>query len=194
MKSVVPICCLLICLAGKARGADSPSTLPASLALPDLDGKLHYPLDMAGAPAAVIVFIGVDCPVSNSYAPLINRLAEQYEARHVKFFLIHSESNLSSNDARKHAKEYGYTRPTLLLDPKHLLSRQVSATVTPEAAVIGPDGKLCYRGRIDDLYISLGKPRYQASTHDLRDAIDAVLAGKPVLVERTTAIGCTIGD
>jgi hypothetical protein len=81
----------------------------------------------------------------------------------------------------------------VLIDRRHELVRQLGATVTPEAAVIGAHGELLYRGRIDDGYVSLGKRRFEATTHDLRDALEAVLAGKPVAAPRTATVGCAIG-
>ena len=81
----------------------------------------------------------------------------------------------------------------VLIDRRHELIRQVGPRpVTPEAVVVAPDGTLAYRGRIDDLYAALGKRRYEATTHDLRDALDAVLAGKPVANPREPAVGCAI--
>jgi hypothetical protein len=66
--------------------------------------------------------------------------------------------------------------------------------VTPEAAVYTPDHRLVYRGRIDDWYVDFGKPRAAPTTHDLEDALEAVLGGRPVADARTTAVGCFIGD
>ena len=67
-----------------------------------------------------------------------------------------------------------------------------SATATPEAAVLDRDGKVVYLGRIDDAYYGFGKRRSSATSQDLRDALDAVLDGKPVPHPRTTVLGCEI--
>lgn len=66
------------------------------------------------------------------------------------------------------------------------------ATVTPEAVVVDRNGEIRYRGRIDNFYADLGKPRQQITQHDLADALNAVLAGKPVLHPETKALGCYI--
>jgi hypothetical protein len=161
--------------------------------LPDLRGSLHYPLELQKARAAVVIFSGIDCPISNAYAPLINRLCEHYQAANVAFYIVHSEAGLTLEAARKHAKEFGYSCP-VLLDRRHELARLLGATVTPEAAVVGRSGNLLYLGRIDDAYITLGQRRYEATTHELADAIEAVLAGKEVAMPRTRAVGCAIGD
>ena len=65
---------------------------------------------------------------------------------------------------------------------------------TPEAAVFDATGRLVYHGRIDDRWVEIGKARPQAQTHDLEDAIAAVLAGRPVARAETRAVGCTLAD
>jgi len=141
--------------------------------------------------AVVLLFIASDCPISNSYAPEINRICARYTREKIAFSLVYSDPDLSLAAAKKHAREYGYTCP-LILDHAHHLARQAGATVTPEAAVFTPDGKLIYRGRIDNLYVGYGQRRYGATKHDLRDALDAVVHGKPIPTPRTEAIGCFI--
>jgi thiol-disulfide isomerase/thioredoxin len=143
----------------------------------------------AGKKAVVLLFIARDCPISNAYAPEIGRICARYTAQKVAFYLVYPDPDTSLAAAKQHAKEYGYTCP-VLLDPAHRLARKAGATVTPEAAVFAPGGKLLYRGRIDDLYLGFGRRRDHATRHDLRDALDAVLGGRPVPAPRTQAIGC----
>ncbi len=144
-----------------------------------------------GKKAVVLLFIAHDCPISNSYAPEIKRILAHYTPEKIAFYLVYSEPGLSLSAAKQHAREYGYTCP-LVLDPKHRWAQKAGATVTPEAAVFSPSRKLLYRGRIDDLYFGYGQRRFAATAHDLRDALDAVLIGKPVLKPRMQAIGCFI--
>ena len=145
----------------------------------------------AGKKAVVLLFIARDCPISNSYAPEIKRIIARYAPRKVAFTLVYPDPDTSLAAARQHAKDYGYTCP-LLLDPVHTLVRRAGVTVTPEAAVFAPSGRLLYRGRIDDLYLGFGQRRYAVTRHDLRDALDAVLSGRPVPSARTQAVGCFI--
>ena len=149
--------------------------------------------DARSKKAVVLFFVGHDCPISNAYAPEIKRICAQYTPRHIGFYMVYPDPDLSLADAQKHAREYGYTVP-ILLDPGHRLTRKAGATITPEAAVLAPNGKLLYRGRIDDLYIGFGKRRYEATRHDLRDALDAVTRDKPVAQPFTKSIGCFIPD
>ena len=141
--------------------------------------------------AVVLLFVGHDCPISNGYAQVVVRLCKEYLPKKVAFCVVYADADIKKDVARKHAKEYGYTCPAVL-DPEMKLARKVGATVKPEVAVLDPKGDVLYRGRIDDLHTAFGKKRPQPTTHDLTDALDAVLAGKPVPVARTKAVGCYI--
>ena len=140
----------------------------------------------------VVVFVARDCPVSNGYAPAIQRLCRSYGPRGVRCTLVYEDGVVSVNDVRRHASEYGYTDVATIVDRDERIATRAGATVTPEAIVIDPGGTIRYRGRIDNLYAALGKPRHRATSHDLRDAIDALLAGRTVERPRTTPLGCYI--
>ncbi len=141
--------------------------------------------------AVVLIFYGHDCPISNGYAREICRLHKEYSSKKISFCIIYAEADLKLQTARRHAKEYGFPCP-VILDPKLTLARKVGATIMPEAAVLSATGKLLYRGRIDNLYADFGKRRVQATSRELKDALDALLANKPIAVPRTQAIGCDI--
>ena len=166
---------------------------PKPVTLTDLDGRSHQPLKVEGVKAHVLVFITTDCPIANSYAPELAALARDHARSPLRVFLIHTDPDLTADDARKHAKEYSLTSP-ILIDRRHQLVKATAVTVVPEAAVLLPDGTLAYRGRIDDLYAEVGKKRPAPTTRDLRNALDAVLTGKPVEPARTPAVGCFIPE
>ena len=165
------------------------STRAAELSLKDVEGKVQRPLAEAGQVATVLFFVLHDCPIANGYAPEISRIAQEYRERGVRAFLIYREDDLAPAEARKHAREYAYRCP-VLLDPKGTVARVAGATVSPEAAVFSAKGVLLYRGRIDDRAIAPGKHRAEPHERDLRAALDAILAGKPVRERFTRAIGC----
>jgi hypothetical protein len=166
--------------------------LLVSLNIRDVDGHELRPLDPSG-PAAVLFFITNDCPVANSYAPEIQRICGEYAAKGVSCTLVYSDLTLDTAAIRKHHADYGYpeTIPAVR-DTAHKLAGATGATITPEAVVVGKGGKVLYRGRIDNFYAALGKPRRQATEHDLRQALDEVLAGKPATHPQTQAVGCYI--
>jgi hypothetical protein len=70
--------------------------------------------------------------------------------------------------------------------------KAIGAAVTPTAVVVKPDESIAYRGRIDNFYAGLGRPRRIVTQHDLREALDSVLAGKPVANPETSPVGCYI--
>ena len=160
--------------------------------LSDTHGKIHDPLmTIADRTATVIIFTLPDCPIANAYAPEINRLVADYSARGVAFYLAHVDRDLTAAAARQHAKDFGLQCP-VLLDSQHALVKALGATQTPQAFLLGPDGKPRYQGRINNLYADYGQRRQSVTQHDLRHALDAVLAGKPVSQPVTEVIGCHI--
>jgi thiol-disulfide isomerase/thioredoxin len=184
---------LLAVVAWQAAGAVNGQGSPKAEAFVDVKGQIHHPLDARGGRAVVLFFLTTDCPIANYYTSEISAIVKDHASRPVRFYVVHVDSDLTPADARKHAKTYGLTCP-ILIDAKHRLVKATGATVTPEAAVLSADGKLAYRGRIDDCYTDLGKRRVAPDQRDLRDALAAVLAGRPVARPRTTALGCPIPD
>jgi hypothetical protein len=156
----------------------------------DLNGHPRNPFAETKT-ATVLIFISDDCPISNRYAPELDRLQETYAPRGVHFWLVHADATESPAAIREHAKQFDLTMPELR-DPGHRLVALSKADVTPSAAVFAPGMKLVYRGRIDDRAVNLGSERAHAVRHDLADALDAILAGRPVETAMTEAIGCAI--
>ena len=79
-------------------------------------------------------------------------------------------------------------------DRDHTLVKMAGATITPEAVVLDARQRVVYRGRIDDRFVELGRERPAATRRDLRNALTAALAGKPVSPAKTQAVGCFIAD
>ena len=80
----------------------------------------------------------------------------------------------------------------MLFDPHQILAKMTGASTIPSAAVLTPDGTLLYLGRIDNRVEDFNIRRQEPTKFDLREALDAVLAGKPVAHPRTKAFGCAI--
>ena len=140
----------------------------------------------------VLVFTTTDCPISNRYAPEIQRLASRFD-RQVQFKLVYPVPADDETRIREHVRKFGYTLPWER-DSKRALVKRIGVTVTPEVAILDAAGKIAYRGRIDDRYIAFGKDRPQPTVRDLERSLEALLAGKPVPVKETRAIGCILSD
>jgi hypothetical protein len=161
-----------------------------ALPLRDVDGVKHGSLSDGTRKATVLFFVLTDCPISNQFAPEIDRICTDYESKGVGCFLVYVDPEKTDQEIRTHASAFGHGDRPALHDTDRALTAKAGATITPEAAVFSPGGQLLYRGRINNLYASLGKQRRQASEHDLRRALDEILAGKAVSTPRTQAIGC----
>ena len=159
----------------------------------DLDGRPADPLEDAQARAVVLFFVRGDCPVSNRYAPEIRRIHDKYAPRGVVFWLVYADGRAGAEEIRRHVAEYRYPGG-VLRDPGHVLVKLAQAEVTPEAAVFAPGRRLVYHGRIDDRYIDFGRTRPAPTRRDLEAAIEATLAGRPVPVAATRAVGCFLSD
>jgi peroxiredoxin len=179
------IACLILAAAA-AFGAAVPK-----FSLADSSGAMHTDAEWRTARASVIFFITTDCPISNGYVPEMNRIAHDYASRGVRVYAVMADTTTPLAEVQKHAKDYAFTFP-VLLDPKQTLVRFTGASITPQAAVISPAGSMAYLGRIDNRVEGFGQQRPQATQHELRDALDEVLAGKPVAKTATKAIGCSI--
>ncbi len=166
----------------------------ATVRVPDLDGTMVDPLSpRAGTKATVLLFVSTDCPVSNRYAPDVQRMQQAFAKDGVAFWLVYPNPADSTSDIRDHLKSFAFPG-TALRDPRHDLVKAVGATITPEAAVYDANRELTYRGRIDDRYSAVGIERAQPTRHDLQDAIAATIAGKRVTQKLTQAVGCYIAD
>lgn len=156
-----------------------------------LDGTPADPFLAASGKPVVLVFLRTDCPISNRYAPLIQRISSRYAAK-VSFWLVYPSKTTSAEKIRQHEREYGYKLPALR-DPRHALATKAQVQVTPEAAVFDGNHRLFYHGRIDDLYQDFGRARPAATTHELDDAIQAALSGKTP-PRNMPGVGCFIAD
>jgi hypothetical protein len=144
-------------------------------------------------PAGVLLFVTSDCPIANAYAPEIQRLCSAFAPKGVACTLVYEDVHIDEAAVRKHRDEYRYG-PAIssLVDADRAIATRAKAAVTPEAVVVDRAGTVRYRGRIDNKYVAIGKPRRVVTVHDLEDALDAVVAGKPVTAQETTAFGCDI--
>jgi hypothetical protein len=162
----------------------------------DLDGTVVDPLKAAAGKIVVLIFVRVDCPISNRYAPTIQgieRRARLENAGRVAFWLVYPDRSETAEQIRKHKKEFGYELPALR-DVLRSLVAESHALATPEAAVFDANRKLIYHGRIDNLYEDFGRARPTATTHELEDAIRAALNGTEVGNAAVPAVGCYISD
>jgi hypothetical protein len=181
-----------------------------------IDGSTLRPFEPSGT-ASVLFFVATDCPISNSYAPEIQRICREYGPRGVECFLMYEDllplsevrhgragaGEKASDDTagtslddevRSHLSEYRYAGIPAAVDRSRAIATRAGASRTPQAVVVDRAGATRYRGRIDNFYAALGVSRQIVTERDLRRALDAVLAGRPVPTPETEPVGCYIVD
>jgi thiol-disulfide isomerase/thioredoxin len=156
-----------------------------------LDGAIVRPFEPSGA-ANVLLFVGIDCPVSNGYAPEIQRICAAYTPKGVQCLLVYEDPDLTPAAARAHAAAYRYASIPAVVDGDGSIAARAGATITPEAAVVDRAGAVRYRGRVDNKYVALGRARRTVTEHDLTNALEALTAGQPVAAATTQPVGCVI--
>jgi hypothetical protein len=139
-----------------------------------------------GSGNVVLVFVSPACPIANRYVPELERIAARFLGR-ATFTLVYPDA--SDDEVRAHRAAYGLTIAAER-DPTHKLVTWAHVDVTPEAALFR-DGALVWHGRIDDRYADVAHERPAATTHDLEDAVAALVDGR-ALPPAHPAVGCAI--
>lgn len=158
----------------------------ADFTLADLDGAPRSLAQLKGEKGMLLVFISTTCPCSNAYNERMDKIARDYKARGIAFIGINANAKESSADAKRHAAQKRFSFP-VLKDKGNKLADVLGAQMTPESFLFDKGHKLIYRGRIDN-----SKIIDEVKTHDLRNALDAHLSGKPVEKPILKALGCAI--
>ncbi len=154
--------------------------------LPDGEVKNHSLDSLKGKNGTVLIFVATKCPVSNAYNERMEKLALDYKAKGVNVIGINSNVAELGPEIKTHAASNKLTFP-ILKDGGNKIADIFGATVTPEAYFLDAGNKLVYRGRIDN-----ARDTSQVVSNELRDAIEATLAGKPIAKTTATAFGCSI--
>jgi peroxiredoxin len=186
---------LIVAFAAVAGSGRNASDLPAPPAigtmiddfkLPDTNGTERSLNALKGKNGAVLIFISVQCPVSNGYNERMEKLAQDYKAKGINVIGINSNNTEPAAEVKSHAGEKHLTF-TILKDDGNKIADRLGATKTPEAYVLGANSKLLYHGRIDN-----SQNTANITSNDLREALDEMLAGKAISKTGGAAFGCTI--
>lgn len=181
-----------VVVAGSGRTASEIPAPPAigatidEFTLPDLEGQDRTLKSLKGKNGTVLIFIAVQCPVSNAYNERMEKLAADYKEKGIAVIGVNSNSSEDAAAVKAHASEKRLTF-AILKDPGNKLADKLGATRTPEAYFIDANNKLLYHGRIDN-----SQNPSAIESNDLRTALDSALAGKPIEKTEAKAFGCSI--
>jgi peroxiredoxin len=170
---------------------ESAGGKPVSFKLQDFRGAWHRIDDTGKDKVVVLAFLGTECPLASLYAPRLGELARAYEKKGVAFFGVDSNQQDAPSALARFAREHDLPFP-FLKDVGNELGDRLGVERTPEVFVLDAGRVVRYRGRVDDQF-GFGVHRPAATRRDLADALDALLAGRPVATPRTEPVGCRIG-
>ncbi|MCU1264034.1 MAG: alkyl hydroperoxide reductase/Thiol specific antioxidant/Mal allergen [Acidobacteria bacterium] len=179
-------------MAGSGRTDEAALAAPAigsaveDFSLLGTDGSNHTLSSLRGKNGSVLIFISVQCPVSNGYNERMEALAQAYGKRGINVIGINSNATENADAVKAHAAEKHFTF-AVLKDAGNKIADKLGAARTPEAYLLDANNKLVYHGRIDN-----SKDESQVNSTELRDAMDALLAGKPIVKTTAMAFGCSI--
>jgi peroxiredoxin len=177
--------------AGGAVGGE-PSTLKDAT-IRGLGGE-RIALAAPEGGATVLIFYSPECPISNSYSPTLDELMGRFSGKPVNWIGVCTDPDLSDAEVRTHSRDFKL-KFRVARDRRGAFARHIGATMTPEAFVLDPRGRVRYHGRIDDQYVARrvrnAKP---GGGSELKDAVAAVLAGKEVVTPHVAAVGCPIPE
>lgn len=203
-KTMLMLIAMGCALAGLAGAAESPKTLDLgaaapNFALPGVDGKTHTLKDFAAAKVLVVIFTCNHCPTAQAYEQRIIKLHADYQDKGVALVAIspndpravrlselgYTDLTDSLEDMKIRARERGFKFPYLYDGETQAVSRVYGPAATPHVFIFDSERKLRYTGRIDDAEVK------EIHSHDTRNAIEDLLAGRPVAVPKTRVFGCS---
>jgi len=184
---------LLMALAAPAAALQPGQTAPQrDVKMRNVDGRQLSIADIAGGKGTLVIFTCNHCPWAKAWETRIVALGNTYQERGIGVIAInandpteHAEDGY--DDMVKHAKQRDYKFP-YVVDSGSTVARAFGAERTPEAYVFDATGVLVYHGTIDDN----AENASAVKQHFLGDALEAVANGKPVGLQETKALGCTI--
>jgi len=184
---------VLIVRTGTIKGASEESNAGPAIGstiknfkLPDTNGKEQSLASLKGKNGTVFIFISAQCPVVKAYNERMEKLAQDYTARGINVVGINSNSTETVDDMKAHAANYKLSF-MMLQDKGNKIADMLGAQVTPEAFLLDASNKLVYHGRIDN-----SRSGTNIESSDLRDAMESMLAGKPIAKTQADAFGCSI--
>ncbi len=158
----------------------------ADFTLADTSGKEHKLSALRGAKGTALIFVSVQCPVSNAYNARMAQLAADYKAKGINVVGINSNAPEAAEAIKAHAATNNLSF-VILKDKGNKVADRMNAQFTPEVFLLDANNKLVYHGRIDN-----SRNAEAITAPDLRNAMDAVIAGQAVPVAETKAFGCSI--
>jgi peroxiredoxin len=192
MLAMVLVLAGIVAVAGAHTDENDTMAAPAigsiieDFTIADIDSKEHSLSTLKGKNGTVLIFVSIQCPVVQDYNERMEKLAQDLKEQGVNVIGINANATESPAAIKAHEAQKNLSFP-ILKDQGNKVADRLGAKVTPEAYFLDANNKLVYHGRIDN-----SRNVAQINANDLRDAVEATLAGKAVTRTTANAFGCVI--
>ena len=183
------LCLFIACAA--VSGTSSANEPARSVTIVDIDGTTHHLGRESSARAVGVIFLSIDCPISNGYLPEMNAIHTAMYGKGVRLYGVISSRHVSYQQIREFREKYSIKFP-LIGDQSQRLQSSFEATHTPHAFVLDRKGREAYRGRIDNRYSEVGRNSRKAGQRYFLMAIARTLHDQSVLLRETEPVGCRL--
>lgn len=167
----------------------TPDAWPAA-SLEKADGASVSFRTAAQDRVTVVVFLSPDCPISNGYVPILKTMSGEIWGKAASWLVVYPQA-ISREKCINHAREYQLPGEAYR-DASGDLARQLAVSMVPDVVVLNKEGKVAYRGRIDDRYTKRGGSAREPRQHELKEALLAVQSGKSPAKSYVQPIGCPL--
>jgi peroxiredoxin len=178
------------CLIGYQAQAAKIGSEAGNLTFKDIRCVTRSLSDLGEAKGYALVFLNTSCPIAQRYLPRLQELHDKYAPQGLQLVAVYNSQDETPKDIAAHGLAAGLTFP-LVWDEEHKCTQALGVERVPQALLLDAGKRVVYSGRIDDQYRT-GGVQPQVGRHDLADAIEEMLAGKPMSVAETTIDGCKV--
>ena len=184
------LCVLSVLSLGRVLGGEkSQSIFSLKTKTP---ANTEFSMDSLGKnKASVLVFLSESCPICQKYSPTLRKLYQDFSAQNIGFYGVYPSMFIAQDSVVSFAKKYNLPF-TMLIDSNQQITNTLKAKITPEVFVLSQEGKILYRGRIDNLFPAIGRKRTNATTHELQDVLSAIVNNASIQVKESEPVGCFI--
>ncbi len=141
--------------------------------------------------ASVLLFLSESCPICQKYSPTLRKLYQDFSDENIEFYGVFPSMFIVHDSVVGFAKKFNLPF-TMLIDSSQSITSILNAKITPEVFVISGEGEVLYRGRIDNLFPAIGRKRFSATSHELRDTLSAIARETAIQYKETEPVGCFI--
>ena len=188
-RSLLLVLALVVSTGISARAAKIGSEVD-NLSFKDIRCLTRSLSDLGEAKGYALVFMNTSCPIAQRYMPRLEELHQKYKEQGIQLVAVYNSQLETPRDIAAHGLDAGVTFP-LVWDEEHVCTKALGIERVPQVVLLDGERRVVYSGRVDDQYRTGGvQPKVQRN--DLAEAIDELLAGKPISVPETTVDGCRV--